>query len=105
MSFPLASTLLSVCQDKVLVHTQFMVTSANNITPSLASSNEDLALANSLKRVRTQLSDGNRGVELRTVDTEPASHDNCRLREGVEFVFPHYLSEVGECEVGTQQEI
>ena len=53
MSFPLASTLLSVCQDKVLVHTQFMVTSANNITPSLASSNEDLTLAISLKRVRT----------------------------------------------------
>ena len=53
MSFPLASTPLSMCPDKMLVHTQFTVTSANNITPSLASSNEDLALANSLKRVRT----------------------------------------------------
>ena len=105
MSFPLASTPLSMCPDKMLVHTQFTVTSANNITPSLASSNEDLALANSLKRVRTQLSDGNRGVELMTVDTEPVSHDNCRFCEGVEFVFPHHLSEVGGCEVGTQQEI
>ena len=53
MSFPLASTPLSMCPDKMLVHTQFTVTSANNITPSLASSNEGLALANSLKGVRT----------------------------------------------------
>ena len=53
MSFPLASTPLSVCPDRMLVHTQFPVTSTNNITPSLVSSNEDLALANSLKRVRT----------------------------------------------------
>ena len=48
MSISLASTPLWACQD-----TQFTVTPANNITPSLASSKEDLALANSLKRVRT----------------------------------------------------
>merc|ERR1712197_164834 len=40
MSFPLASTPLSACQDKMLVDTQF---SANNTVPSLASFNEDLA--------------------------------------------------------------
>ena len=71
----------------------------------MASSHEDPAPAEQPDEGENQLSDNNSGPEPNTADTEPASHDNCRLREGVEFVFPHYLSEVGGCEVGTQQEI
>ena len=104
MSFPLASTQLWACQDQMMVDTLFMVISANTV-PSLASSNEDLAPAEQLDEGENQLSDGDRGTELNTVDTEPVSHDDRRFYDGVEFVIAATYTEVGGCEVDTQQDI
>ena len=104
MSFPLASTQLWACQDQMLVDTLFMVISANTV-PSLASSNEDLAPAEQLDKGENQLSDGDRGTELNTVDTEPVSHDDRRFYDGVEFVIAATYTEVGGCEADTQQDI
>ena len=82
----------------------FMVISASTV-PSLASSNEDLAPAEQLDEGENRLSDGDRGTELNTVDTEPVSHDDRRFFDGVEFVIAATYTEVGGCEVDTQQDI
>merc|ERR1711949_57487 len=100
MSFPLASTPLSACQDKMLVDTQF---SANNTVPSLASFNEDLAQTEQLDEGEDPFGDGNHGIEMRTV--EPVSHDYCRFYEGEELVFVATYTEVRGCKVDTTQEI
>ena len=72
---------------------------------SLVSSHEDLAPAEQLDEGENQLSDNNSGPELNTADTEPVSHDDCRFCEGVEFVIAATSTEVGGCEVDTQQDI
>ena len=73
--------------------------------PSLASSHEDPAPAEQPDEGENQLSDNNSGPELNTVDTEPVSHDDCRFCEGVEFMIAATSTEVGGCEVDTQQDI
>ena len=73
--------------------------------PSLASSHEDPAPAEQPDEGENQLSDNNSGPEPNTADTEPASHDDCRLCEGVEFMIAATSTEVGGCEVDTQQDI
>ena len=64
-----------------------------------------LAPAEQLDEGENQLSDGDRGTELNTVDTEPVSHDDRRFYDGVEFVIAATYTEVGGCEVDTQQGI
>merc|ERR1712197_103919 len=99
MSSPLASTLLSSCQDLKLATTQFMVDSTNSTAPSVAF-NENLALTEQLDEGEDPLGDGNHGIELSTV--EPVSHDDCRFYEGEEFVFVATHAELHGCEVDTQ---
>ena len=102
MSSPLASTLLSSCQDLKLATTQFMVDSTNSTAPSVAF-NKNLALTEQLDEGEDPLGDGNHGIELSTV--EPVSHDDCRFYEGEEFVFVTTHAELHGCEVDTMQEI
>ena len=53
-----------------------------------------------LEEGENQLSDGNRGIGLSTVDAEPVSHDDCQFYEGMEFVFPRHLHRGGRARGG-----
>merc|ERR1711884_420319 len=127
MSLPLSPTpvcyLLPMYQDKMLVDTQFMVTSANSNASSVASFDGDLALTEQhgykgparLGEGEVLLRGGNHGnaaineFELSTVDTntEPVSHndEDDLFHEGEEFVFAATYTEVRGCETDTTQEI